>query len=301
MKIENVNRTLISVIIPAYNEEKNIESCIMSVSAQTWKNIEILVIDDGSTDATARIVRQAAQQDGRIRLIHLSENRQLFHARLAGMEAAKGDYLLSVDADDQISENYLEQLLLASLTADADLAICDDLIYRDPEGNVLFTPHKVPADRKYLLPLENIEYEYYRYNGQNRIIDQSYVVFWSKLYRRDLIDRALPWFRQVKLPITYTEDVLYAGVFLRLAKRTVFTHHGTHYYTNNPQSVMHAKLSEHLGKITGDQLETLYFLNNFLTQTGADNQLLELYKIWKSELWNFLELRYAHYRKSFDL
>ena len=49
-----------------------------------------------------------------------------------------------------------------------------------------FTPHKVPADRKYLVPLENIEYEYYRYNGQNRIIDQSYVVFWSKLCRRDL-------------------------------------------------------------------------------------------------------------------
>ena len=298
MKKDNVNRPLISVFIPAYNEEKNIEKCIRSVAVQTWKNIEILVIDDGSTDATARIVRQAAQQDRRVRLIQLSENRQLFHARLAGMEAAKGDYLLSVDADDQISEDYLEQLLLASLTADADLAICDDLIYRDVDENVLFTPHKVPIDRKYLLPLENVEYEYYRYNGQNRIIDQSYVVFWSKLYRRDLVDRALPWLRQEKLPIIYTEDVLYAGVFLRLAKRTVFTHNGTYYYTDNPQSVMRAKLSERLGKITGDQLETLYFLNNFLAQTDADTQLLELYKNWKSALWGFLELRYAHYRES---
>jgi glycosyltransferase EpsJ len=216
--------------------------------------------------------------------------------RLAGMEAAKGDYLLSVDADDQISEDYLEQLLLASLRADADLAICDDLIYRDSDGTVLFTPHKVPRDRKYLLPLENVEYEYDRYNGQNKIIDQSYVVFWSKLYRRDLVHRALPWLRQEKLPIIYTEDVLYAGVFLRLAKRAVFTHQGTYYYTNNPHSAMRATFSERLGKITGDQLETLYFLNDFLTQTGADTQLQELYKTWKLGLWEFLELRYAHYR-----
>ena len=293
-----MNRPLISVIIPAYNEEKNIETCLGSVAAQTWKHTEILVIDDGSTDATARIVRRAAERDGRIRLIQLPENRQLYHARLAGMEAAKGDYLLSVDADDQISEDYLEQLLLASLTADADLAICDDLISRDQDGNVLFMPHRVPRDRKYLLPIENVEYEYYQYNGRNRIIDQSYVVFWSKLYRRDLVDRAMPWLRQEKRPIIYTEDVLYAGVFLRLAKRTVFTHRGTYYYTNNPQSAMHATLPERLGKITGDQLETLYFLNSFLKQTGADARLMELYKSWKTGLWDFLELRYYHYRKN---
>ena len=60
---------------------------------------------------------------------------------------------------------------------------------------------------------------------------------------------------------------------------------------------MHANLSDSLGKITGDQLETLYFLNYFLKRTEADAQLLELYENWKSELWWLLELRYAMYKK----
>lgn len=296
MKTDNANKPLISVIIPAYNAEEYIENCIRSVTAQTWRNLEILVVNDGSTDATARIVSKAAKLDGRIHPIHLENNGQIFHARLKGMKASRGDYLLSVDADDQISEDYLEQLLEASQAADADLAICDHMIGRDPDGKIHPILHKIPADREYHIPLENIEYEYYRFNGENKIIDRSYVVFMSKLYRRDLVERSLPWFDRVKLPITYVEDVLYAGIFLRLAKRTVFTHQGTYYYTDNPLSVTHANLVDRLGKITRDQLETLYFLDFFLKQTEADAQLMKLYKNWKSELWGFLELRYAMYR-----
>ena len=131
---------LISIIIPVYNGEKYIGECIRSVCAQTWKKTEILVVDDGSTDGTEKHVSMYADKDSRIRLIRLPENRQLFHARLAGMEAAGGDYLLSVDSDDRISEDYVEQLLLASQKADADLAICDHLTgweEASPDGEAL--------------------------------------------------------------------------------------------------------------------------------------------------------------------
>ena len=287
---------LISIIIPVYNGEKYIGECIRSVCAQTWKKTEILVVDDGSTDETAKHVSMYADRDPRIRLIRLSENRQLFHARLAGIEAAEGDYVLSVDSDDRISEDYVEQLLLSSLKTDADLVICDHLVGCDEDGNMLARMKGIPGDRKYLVPVEKIEEEYYRNNEGKGLIDQSYVVFWSKLYRRDLVRRALLWLRKVERPVLYTEDVLYTGVFLHFAQRAVFTCKGTYFYRNHTESVMHGNLPERLGKMTMDQLETLYFLDTFLKRTGADDRLLSLFEAWKQGLWRFLEFRYNVYR-----
>jgi GT2 family glycosyltransferase len=202
-----------------------------------------------------------------------------------------------VVVDDQISSDYVESLLNAAQQTDADLVVCDHLLMRNPDGSVRASGlSSIPANREYLVPKEHVDYEYYRHNVGDAPIDQSYVVFWSKLYRRDLVERALPWLREEDVPIIYNEDVLYAGVFLHLASRTTFTHQGTYVYGSNTESAMRLDFMERLHKIAADQLEVLFFLQRFLMRSGADSKLMDLFQAWKAGNWGFLEMRYAYYR-----
>ena len=92
---------LISVIVPAYNAEKTIEKCINSISCQTYENLEIIVINDGSKDTTEEIVSKLAKTDNRIKLITIP-NGGVSHARNTGLEYVTGDFVTFADADDTI-------------------------------------------------------------------------------------------------------------------------------------------------------------------------------------------------------
>lgn len=110
----------ISVIIPAYNAETYLEPCVRSALQQTYQNLEILLIDDGSTDSTWEICRRLAAADSRIKPIH-KQNGGVSSARNAGIEAASGAMLLFVDGDDELKENGLEALIEAQQRASADI------------------------------------------------------------------------------------------------------------------------------------------------------------------------------------
>ena len=110
----------ISVIIPAYNAETYLEPCVRSVLQQTYQNLEILLIDDGSTDKTWEVCRRLAAADSRIRPIH-KQNGGVSSARNAGIAAASGAMLLFVDGDDELKENGLEALIEAQQRTGADI------------------------------------------------------------------------------------------------------------------------------------------------------------------------------------
>lgn len=101
---------LVSVIIPVYNVEKYIYKCLDSIVKQTYNTIEIILVDDGSTDSSGRICDEYAKKDSRIRVIH-KENGGLGSARNAGLDVAIGKYILFIDSDDWVDENYVESLL----------------------------------------------------------------------------------------------------------------------------------------------------------------------------------------------
>lgn len=130
---------LISVIIPAWNVERYIEKCIQSVLSSSYRNLEIIVVDDGSTDNTPRIL--SAIRDERLRVIASSDGisnggrRGASAARNAGLMRATGDYICFVDADDRIAPEMIETLLRTSQKYDADIAICNFYI-EGPSGKV---------------------------------------------------------------------------------------------------------------------------------------------------------------------
>lgn len=109
-----------SVIVPVYNVKDYLEKCVASVLAQTERNFELLLIDDGSTDGSGALCDTLAQRDGRIRVIH-QENRGLGGARNTGIQAAEGDWLLFVDSDDWIEPELLEKTLAAGESSEAEI------------------------------------------------------------------------------------------------------------------------------------------------------------------------------------
>lgn len=114
---------LVSIIVPVYNVEKYIEMCLDSVINQTYKNIEILLIDDGSTDNSGNICDKWQKKDKRIKTFH-KENGGLSSARNYGIDRAKGDYLTFIDSDDTLELDYVEYLYNLIKKHDTDLSIC---------------------------------------------------------------------------------------------------------------------------------------------------------------------------------
>lgn len=113
--------TLISVIVPVYNIMDCLERCVKSICAQTWENLEILLVDDGSTDGTGALCDQLAKKDGHIRVFH-KENGGSSSARNLGIREAKGEWLGFVDSDDWIEPQMYERLLEAALFSGASIA-----------------------------------------------------------------------------------------------------------------------------------------------------------------------------------
>lgn len=115
-------KPLVSIVVPIYNVEKYLRKCLNSIVNQTYKDIEVILINDGSTDNSARICDDFAQNDNRIRVIH-NKNQGVSYSRNQGINLAKGEYILFIDSDDDISMHYVEQLV-ANTTAGIDLVIC---------------------------------------------------------------------------------------------------------------------------------------------------------------------------------
>lgn len=116
-------KRLISIIIPVYNVETYLSECIESVLKQTYQNIEILLIDDGSPDNSGKICNEYAKKDSRVRVIH-KENGGVSSARNVGLKQANGEYITFVDGDDFIAESYIEELYKTLENVNADLSFC---------------------------------------------------------------------------------------------------------------------------------------------------------------------------------
>ena len=181
-------KTLISVIIPCYQVTSYIERCLDSVLAQTYQNLQIILVDDGSLDNSGSICGQYEKKDTRIQVIH-QENQGLSAARNAGLSIAKGEYISFVDSDDQIASNMIEVLYDVAENRQADIVMCD---YEKVSEQYGLMEENMPEVSNG--PLEsgglvtNVMEEYFLSD------DTAYTVVWNKLYKREL-------FSQLRFPV----------------------------------------------------------------------------------------------------
>ena len=169
------NDPLISIIIPCFNAEKTLENCLQSVVQQSYANLEIIIIDDGSTDETSLIYNKFQSNDERI-LVLKQQNSGVSKARNTGVKAATGDYICFVDSDDWAELNYCSELYSLLVGENADISIVE-ASYEDENGNVLcskpISDEKIfDGNRALVLLLEDQEI-------------QSHP--WGKLFKADLL------------------------------------------------------------------------------------------------------------------
>lgn len=132
----------LSVIIPAYNVEKYIEKCIESVINQSYKNLEIIIINDGSTDHTDELCKKYIDKDARIKYIS-KENEGLSEARNTGLRYATGDYVTFLDSDDYFDLNYASIMMKEILDDDLDMVSCNSRSFNDYDGKEYPIPIKI--------------------------------------------------------------------------------------------------------------------------------------------------------------
>lgn len=164
----------ISVIIPVYKVEKYLDRCIRSVVDQTYKNLEIIIVDDGSPDRCGIICDEWAKKDKRIKIIH-KENGGLSDARNAGLDIASGEYICFVDSDDYIHSEMYQRLYEKTKQYNADITICGFYRVSDPDGEIICCERTFGdglIDKKDAL----------KYLCRH----SSYLAVWNKLYKRSL-------------------------------------------------------------------------------------------------------------------
>lgn len=164
---------LVTVIIPVYNTEKYIQECMQSVLQQTYQNLQILLINDGSTDNSAEICRRY-EADPRVCFID-RENRGLSATRQEGIDLAKGEYFCNLDSDDCMELSFVEKMLSKILAADADMATCGRLDFDQGYTQALYLPH---GPEQIELTRQRISWDFEALNKQLWLADS-----WNKMYK----------------------------------------------------------------------------------------------------------------------
>lgn len=203
---------LVSVIIPVYNTEKYLKKCLDSVVHQTYTNLEVIVINDASTDHSITILENYAKTYKNIKIIKNSTNFDVAISRNIGIESANGDYIYFLDSDDFIKPNTIERLV--------NLAIEYDVPLVEAKFKSVFTSHEPESNTKINIQYENLE-------RNKELIKNRGGMVWNKLYNRRLIgDIRFP--EHLKF-----EDNAFTYPILTIAKKSILTNEILYFYRRN--------------------------------------------------------------------
>ena len=239
---------LISVIVPVYRVEEYLERCVKSILSQTYKNLEVILVDDGSPDQCPAICDACAEKDARVKVIH-QENKGLSGARNAGIDAASGEYLAFVDSDDYVSPHFIEELY--QLLQDTGCAI----------GQCRFS--YVKGDGL----VEEGDSAFCIYRGES-LMEQLYgpeekatcfVVAWNKLYRAELFKETGIRYPEGRIH----EDEATTYRLFHEAKKLAFLDRALYgYYTENGGSITSVFSVKRLQWLTAHEERISFFKKN---------------------------------------
>lgn len=200
-----MNHPLVSIIIPVYNVEKYLKSCLNSIFSQAYDNYEVIAVDDGATDNSGKILDEYAKKYNNLRVVHKRRNAGSLLARKDGLNMSKGEYIMFVDADDILNSSAVEILMMYILNdSDAEVVIADfDRNNTNIDMDRASLPEAASIDRYVLFE---------RINQRNAA---KYETVWGKLLKKGL-------FSDVKfLPFTYSEDVAVMSQIYDKAKKVI--------------------------------------------------------------------------------
>ncbi len=239
---------LVSIIVPAYNVEAYLPECLDSLLAQSYENIEILLIDDGSTDNSGAIADEYAKRDHRITVFH-QENQGISAARNRGLDAMHGDYVMFVDGDDIVDKNYCQDALYLAIEHHVDIVVFGFCPFWGQIDETESKATRVPR----LLSKEDAIRELIR----RRDVLYNYV--WNKIFKSSL-------FKDIRFTVGLTfEDVAIMHWIFHLASTGIYLSDRVLYYyrKNRPGSIVHSlRSSKSIHNRLQGELERLVFIKD---------------------------------------
>ena len=213
-----IMQPLVSIIVPIYKVEQYLRRCLDSIVNQTYTNLEIILVDDGSPDACPQICDEYAKKDKRIEVIH-KKNGGLSDARNAGLEVCKGEYISFVDSDDWVDENYIDILINLAIAKNADITIGENIQTKQAlQKQNKESTNKTYSSKDALIHLFN----------QNHI---AFIVSWGKIYKRNL-------FSTLRFPVgKFHEDEFTTYILFYHSKKIVYTNRILYYYFRHSNSI----------------------------------------------------------------
>ncbi|MEF2901636.1 MAG: glycosyltransferase family 2 protein [Clostridia bacterium] len=242
----------VSIIVAAYNIENYIKRCMDSIVSQTFKDIEIIVVNDGSTDNTSKIIESFANNDKRIKTID-KQNEGLIEARKSGLKIACGEYILFLDGDDWLHTQAIEKLYKKAIQDDSDIVLYNFYLAYDS--------NKLKAQKSFE---ETVKYEddYLKLS----LTGQIGANIWAKFLRREfLIDNNIEFVKD----ITYAEDVATTNLLFMYSPKVSTIDENLHYYYQRGNSVT---------KIVDERLFDIPKALNFIKLNLEKQGLYEKYK-----------------------
>jgi len=254
---------LVSVIIPIYNGEPYLELCLESVFAQTYENLEILLVDDGSTDGSPAMCDAFAARDGRVRVIH-KPNGGLSSARNAGLDVMRGEYVTFVDCDDFLLPHMVEFFLHIARSYGCDVV----------------TGRSVDTPKREIAAVEQPPLEVMTMTGMEALYDREHyaVTVMHKLYES-----------RIFADLRFTEGMIYEDAAIRApllwrAQRVAVTNQKVYFYYLSPNSIMRSGYSaKRLDVIKVYELRRSFFREHGLTELDERNSVdfyFRLAKLW---------------------
>lgn len=226
-----INKDLISIIIPVYNVEAYLYQCLDSVINQRYQKLQIILVDDGSTDSSGAVCDFFKKKDSRIEVIHQT-NAGLSAARNTGLSVAQGKYVCFIDSDDLVSENYVWTLYELQIRYNAQIVCCDYIRSRKVPN---FHGQERDGKVKVMVSREMLQ----EWHGMNKRVE---TVVWNKLYSKELfIDSD----GMIKFPEGRNhEDVCITHQLVSRSTKVVITDLKLYFYRNRKDSLVNRKITE---------------------------------------------------------
>lgn len=225
------HKPLVSVIIPVYNAAKSLARCIESVRKQTYENLEILLVNDGSTDACAAICQMYKRVDKRVQVTNKPHS-GVSATRNCAIAAAQGEFIQFVDSDDYMSPHTTAVMVNAAIKKESDLVICAYYRVADEESKEITIDFSKRTD-----VMSQAEFA-------RELLDEPasfyYGVLWNKLYRTDILHEHNILCHE---DLHWCEDFLFNLEYIRYASRFIALQTPLYYYLQNKTSIVHTQIN----------------------------------------------------------
>jgi len=287
MSTKQLNKK-ISVIIPVYNSEEFLPKCLDSLVKQSYKNLELIIVNDGSPKNCKEIAEEYKLKDNRIKYVEHEKNKGLFQARVTGFENSTGDYIAFLDADDYVSNDFYRELIEKAEETNSDIVFSKLVMDYAENDRRIYNLFEFPFEE---LNGKECYQEFYNQEGLNF----AWHITPNKIYSREIWERAVVEYRKVKKHLIMTEDFAFSNVLFYYAKKVTKVDRVAFFYTKHDgastsiNDITFKKASKNIEDLT----TSFSFVENFLKEKG----IYEEYKV-RFEKWRAL---YCQMHKSYLL